>query len=392
MTNVIPRRIILGPGPSSAHPRVLRAMSNPVMGYLDPDFFEILDEVSQMLSALYKTEHYSFVIAGTGSAGMEAGLVNLAEGDDEVLICNNGFFCRRMTLMADRLGVNYSSLDFEWGTAVDLNVLEDKLKKSSTKLVAVIHAETSTGVLNPIDEIGKLCKQYGAMLMVDCVTSLGGIEIKFDEWGIDFAYSGTQKCLAAPPGLSPVALSQRALEFIKSRKTPPSSWYLDLACLVDYWSKDHIAHQTTPVNLIYALREALYLTQEEGIENKINRHTIMSDGLKSGLSALGLELPINQSIALNQLTVVNIPHGIDDQKFRNDLLNDYLIEIGKGLGEFTGKVWRIGLMGESCVAANVFALLNAFEKLLMKYNFEVEAGLSLSSASSIINSANLKPY
>jgi len=392
MTKEIPRRIILGPGPSSAHPRVLKAMSNPVMGYLDPDFFEILDEVSDMLSTLYNSSGSSFAIAGTGSAGMEAGLTNLIEEKDEVLICNNGYFCKRMILMADRLKINYSTLDAQWGSAIDLNVLEDKLKTSNIKLVVAIHAETSTGVINPISEIGELCKKYNAKFMVDCVTSLGGTEIKFDEWNIDYAYSGTQKCLAAPPGLSPVSISMRALEFIRNRKTLPSSWYLDLDLISDYWSKNHKAHQTTPVNLVYALREALWLTFEEGIESKFERHSLMSKGLKSGLRELGLELPVDESIALNQLIVVKIPKGIDDNKFREDLLRGYLIEIGRGLGEFAGKVWRIGLMGESCVASNVFGILHAFENLLIENNYEVNKGSSLSVASSIINSGTSSPY
>ena len=392
MTKQIPRRIILGPGPSSAHPRVLKAMSNPVMGYLDPDFFEILDEVSESLSVLYNTKGTSFAIAGTGSAGMEAGFSCLAENDEEVLICNNGYFCRRMTLMAERLKLNFSTLDFQWGTAVDLEILEDKLKRSDIKLVAVIHAETSTGVINPIEEIGQLCKKYGAKLMVDCVTSLAGTEIKFDEWNIDYAYSGTQKCLAAPPGLSPVAISEEGLNYIKNRKSPPSSWYLDLSGISNYWGKEHIAHQTTPVNLVYALREALNITFEEGVENKFRRHELMSDALKSGLKSLCLELPIDESIALNQLTVAKIPNGINDDNFRTELLRNYLIEIGRGLGEFSGKVWRIGLMGESCVASNVFGILNAFENLLIKNNHEVEKGSALSAASSVINSESPKPY
>ena len=388
----IPRRIILGPGPSSAHPRVLRAMSSPVMGYLDPDFFEILEEVSEMLSVIFNTKDTSFAIAGTGSAGMEAGLNCLVENNEEVLILNNGYFCKRMTLMAERLNLNFSSLDFKWGTAIDLGILEDKLKSSKIKLVAAIHAETSTGVINPISEVGKLCKKYGAKFMVDCVTSFAGTEIKFDEWNIDYAYSGTQKCLAAPPGLSPVAISENALNYIRNRKSPPSSWYLDLSAISSYWGKEHVAHQTTPVNLVYALREALTITFEEGIENKFQRHELMSKALKSGLKSLCLELPIDESIALNQLTVVKIPNGINDNNFRTELLRNYLIEIGRGLGEFSGKVWRIGLMGESCVASNVFGILNAFENLLIKNNYELEKGSSLSAASSVINSESPRPY
>ena len=388
----VPRRIILGPGPSSAHPKVLSAMSNSVIGYLDPDFFKIMDEVSDGLSKVYNSSGPSFAIAGTGSAGMEAGFVNLISENEKLLICNNGYFCKRMTLMADRLGINYDTLDNDWGKQIDLDNLENKLKKNNFSLVAAIHSETSTGVLNPIKEIGELCKKYNSKLMVDCVTSLGGTEIRFDDWNIDFAYSGTQKCLAAPPGLSPVSVSESALEYIKSRKKLPSSWYLDLVGISEYWGKDHIAHQTTPVNLVYALNEALNLTFKEGLKNKFLRHKTMSEGLKKGLKELCLTLPVDESCSLNQLTVINIPNNIDDLEFRNKLLRSYLIEIGRGLGQFAGKVWRIGLMGESCVPQNVFAVLNAFEKLLIEYKFKLNEGASLSAASSVINGQNIRPY
>ena len=388
----IPRRIILGPGPSSAHPKVLSAMSNSVIGYLDPDFFKIMENVSEGLSKVYNSTGYSFAISGSGSAGMEAGFVNLISENEKLLICNNGYFCKRMTLMADRLEIDYETADYDWGKDVDLDDLEEKLKKNDYAMVAAIHAETSTGVLNPIKEIGELCKKYNARFMVDCVTSLGGTEIKFDDWNIDYAYSGTQKCLAAPPGLSPVSISKSAIEYIKSRKKQPSSWYLDLVALSDYWGKEHIAHQTTPVNLVYALNEALNLTFEEGLENKFLRHKIMSNGLKKGLKELCLALPVDESYALNQLTVISIPENINDIDFRNKLLRNYLIEIGRGLGQFAGKVWRIGLMGESCVPQNVYAVLSAFEKLLIENNFKLNEGASLSVASSVINDHDIKPY
>ena len=390
--STIPRRIILGPGPSSAHPKVLNAMSNSVIGYLDPEFFNILEDVSEKLSKLFNSTGQSFAISGTGSAGMEAGFTNLISEDEKLLICNNGYFCKRMTLMAERLGIDFDTVDDDWGRQTNLDELEDMLKQNNYGLVAAIHAETSTGVINPIKEIGELCKKYNTKFMVDCVTSLGGTEIRFDDWNIDYAYSGTQKCLAAPPGLSPASLSNSAIDYIKKRKKLPSSWYLDLIGICNYWGKDHIAHQTTPINLVYALSEALNLTFEEGLENKYLRHKTMSDGLKKGLKELCLALPVDPSIALNQLTVVNIPEKIDDLKFRDRLLKDYFIEIGRGLGKFSGKVWRIGLMGESCVPQNVFALLNAFEKLLIENNFDLKEGMSLSEASKVINGQNIRPY
>tara|TARA_E500000331_G_scaffold239994_1_gene230379 strand:- start:24 stop:1199 length:1176 start_codon:yes stop_codon:yes gene_type:complete len=388
----IPRRIILGPGPSSAHPKVLNAMSNSVIGYLDPEFFNILEDVSEKLSKLFNSTGQSFAISGTGSAGMEAGFTNLISEGEKLLICNNGYFCKRMTLMAERLGIDFDIVDDDWGKQTNLDKLEDMLKQNNYGLVAAIHAETSTGVINPIKEIGELCKKYNSKFMVDCVTSLGGTEIRFDDWNIDYAYSGTQKCLAAPPGLSPASISNSAIEYIKKRKKLPSSWYLDLIGISNYWGKDHIAHQTTPINLVYALNEALNLTFEEGLENKYLRHKTMSDGLKKGLKELCLALPVDGSIALNQLTVVNIPERIDDLKFRESLLKNYFIEIGRGLGKFSGKVWRIGLMGESCVPQNVFALLNAFEKLLIEDNFDLKEGASLSEASKVINGQNIRPY
>ncbi len=390
--STIPRRIILGPGPSSAHPKVLNAMSNSVIGYLDPEFFNILEDVSEKLSKLFNSTGQSFAISGTGSAGMEAGFTNLISEGEKLLICNNGYFCKRMILMAERLGIDFDTVDDDWGKQTNLDELEDMLKQNSYGLVAAIHAETSTGVINPIKEIGELCKKYNTKFMVDCVTSLGGTEIRFDDWNIDYAYSGTQKCLAAPPGLSPASLSNSAIDYIKKRKKLPSSWYLDLIGICNYWGKDHIAHQTTPINLVYALSEALNLTFEEGLENKYLRHKTMSDGLKKGLKELCLGLPVDPSIALNQLTVVNIPENIDDLKFRDRLLKDYFIEIGRGLGKFSGKVWRIGLMGESCVPQNVFALLNAFEKLLIENNFDLKEGMSLSEASKVINGQNIRPY
>jgi alanine-glyoxylate transaminase/serine-glyoxylate transaminase/serine-pyruvate transaminase len=378
----VPRRVILGPGPSSANPRVLRAMSLPIIGYLDPAFFELLDELTGMLGEIFKTKQRAFAVAGAGSAGMEAGLVSLASPGDTVIICSYGYFCERQIIMAGRLGFNVVPLRTEWGKSMDPQVLAEALKEHpETQLVLGIHAETSTGTIQPIAEFARLSHEAGALFMTDVVTSLAGCELKFDEWELDFAYSGSQKCLAAPPGISPVAISDRALEYIRNRPKPPTSWYLDLSLIADYWGPDHIPHHTAPVSMIYGLREAVGMALNETLEVRWQRHEANASALRAGLTALGLELPISKEERLDQLTVVKLPKGIDDVKLRTQLLEEYSIEVGRGLGEFAGEVIRIGLMGESCVPANVFALLSALEKILPDHGFEVAKGAATAAAS-----------
>lgn len=378
----VPRRVILGPGPSSANPRVLRAMSLPIIGYLDPAFFELLDDLSGMLGEIFKTNQRAFAVAGAGSAGMEAGLVSLAVPGDTVIICSYGYFCERQIIMAERLGFNVVPLRTEWGKSMEPQVLADALKEHpDTQLVVGIHAETSAGTIQPIEEFARLAHESGALFMTDVVTSLAGCELEFDAWDLDYAYSGSQKCLAAPPGISPVALSERALEYIRNRPTPPSSWYLDLSLIADYWGPDHIAHHTAPVSMIYGLREAVGMALNETLETRWQRHEANAAALRAGLDALNLELPVSESDRLDQLTVVKLPKGVDDIKLRTQLLDEYSIEVGRGLGQFAGKVIRIGLMGESCVPANVFALLNALEKTLPEHGFEVANGAAMAAAS-----------
>lgn len=378
----VPRRVILGPGPSSANPRVLRAMSLPIIGYLDPAFFELLDELTGMLGEIFKTKQRAFAVAGAGSAGMEAGLVSLASPGDTVIICSYGYFCERQIIMAERLGFNVVPLRTEWGKSMDPQMLAEALKEHpETQLVLGIHAETSTGTIQPIAEFARLSHEAGALFMTDVVTSLAGCELKFDEWELDFAYSGSQKCLAAPPGISPVAISDRALEYIRNRPKPPTSWYLDLSLIADYWGPDHIAHHTAPVSMIYGLREAVGMALNETLEVRWQRHEANASALRAGLTALGLELPISKEERLDQLTVVKLPKGIDDVKLRTQLLEEYSIEVGRGLGKFAGEVIRIGLMGESCVPANVFALLSALEKILPDHGFEVAKGAATAAAS-----------
>ena len=378
----VPRRVILGPGPSSASPRVLRAMSQPIIGYLDPAFFTILDEVSALLDHVFITNQTTMVVAGAGSAGMEAGLSSLLERGDKAIICVNGFFCERQILMCERLGIEVVRVESRYGKPVDPQMLEDALKANpDTKLVSAIHAETSAGVVQDISTLSALAHDYGALFMTDVVTSLAGTPVEFDAWEVDYAYGGSQKCLAAPPGISPVAISDRALDHIRNRKTLPSSWYLDLSLIANYWGPDHVHHHTSPVSMIYGLREALALVLEEGLQTRWLRHEKVAQALRAGLAAMHLDSPVDPDHRLNQLTVVSLPEGVDDGELRSALLDEYSIEVGRGLGQFAGKVIRIGLMGESCVPANVFALLSALEHILPRLGYEVPRGGAVAAAS-----------
>jgi alanine-glyoxylate transaminase/serine-glyoxylate transaminase/serine-pyruvate transaminase len=380
---VVPPRILLGPGPSDANPRVLQAMSGPMIGYLDPDFVKIMEEVSGLLRRVFNTEEsLTMVLSGTGSAGMEAGLSSLLEPGDTVILCVCGFFGRRMADMAQRVGANVVLLQSEWGRPFPPEMLEAELKKhDKVKMVATVHAETSTGVLQPLEEISRLTKEHGALLMVDAVTSLGGTEVRVDDIGIDYCYSATQKCLAAPPGLSPVAMSPRAIEVVANRDTKPTSWYLDLALISNYWGGDHVYHHTAPVSNIVGLREGLRVILEEGMGPRIARHNRNSAALRAGLEALGLQLVVSPENRLDQITPVWIPEGINDQAVRASLLRDYHIEIGRGLGDFAGKVWRVGLMGDSSKSEYVLALLSALESILPSAGYEVAVGSGVGAAS-----------
>ena len=381
-SNAVPRRVILGPGPSSASPRVLRAMSQPIIGYLDPAFFTILDEVSALLDRVFITNQTTMAVAGAGSAGMEAGLSSLLERGDKAIICVNGFFCERQILMCERLGVDVVRVESPYGKPIDPQMLQDALVSNpDVKLVSAIHAETSAGVLQDVGALSGLAHDYDALFMTDVVTSLAGTPVEFDAWETDYAYGGSQKCLAAPPGISPVAISDRALDHIRNRKTLPSSWYLDLSLIADYWGPNHVHHHTSPVSMAYGLREALILVKEEGLETRWMRHEKVAQALRAGLAALHLDSPVDEANRLNQLTVVSLPDEVDDQELRSALLNEYSIEVGRGLGQFAGKVIRIGLMGESCVPANVFALLSALEHILPRLGHEVPRGEAVAAAS-----------
>ncbi|NLL61191.1 MAG: alanine--glyoxylate aminotransferase family protein [Candidatus Atribacteria bacterium] len=366
------KRILMGPGPSDVHPRVLKTMATPLVGHLDPDFLEIMNETREMLREVYQTKNeLTIAISGTGSAGMEAVLVNLLEPGDKAVVCINGYFGERMADIVRRCGAEPIILNAEWGTIVE----PDEVKKvladiGKVKLLAIVHAETSTGVRQPLEEISRLVKEAGALFVVDAVTSLAGIPVETDKWQIDAIYSGTQKCISCPPGLSPVSFSEAAREVMTQRTTPIQSWYLDMKMLGSYWGQERFYHHTAPISMSYALHEALRLVLEEGLEERFKRHKLHSKALVAGLEAMGLEMVVAPEYRLPELNSVYIPEGIDDVKVRKALLSDYGIEIGGGLGKFKGKAWRIGLMGYSCSRDNVMLLLAALENILQEQGYK----------------------
>jgi len=376
------QKVLLGPGPSTVHPRVLQALSLPVMGHLDPAFFQVMDDVCEMLRMVFHTTNSMTVpISSTGTGAMETACANIIEPGDSMLVCRNGYFGIRLADIAERCGATVHVMDTPWGKAVDPQMLKDELKKHpGLKAVGVIHAETSTGVLSDMKELVDVIHESGALAIVDAVTSLGGHEVRMDDWGIDVCYSATQKCLGAPPGLAPISLSPAAMDVVAKRPSKVQSFYFNLKDLEAYWNQTRAYHHTSPINMTYALREALRMMMEEGQENRINRHARVAAALRAGAEALGLSLLAEEGHRLNPLTTLSIPEGIEDAKVRRALLNDYDIEIGGGLGEFAGKAWRVGLMGESARERNVFALLSALETILSKEGYEVAFGASLSAA------------
>ena len=380
------QKVLLGPGPSTVHPRVLQALSLPVMGHLDPAFFQVMDDVCEMLRMVFHTTNSMTVpISSTGTGAMETACANIIEPGDSMLVCRNGYFGIRLADIAERCGATVHVMDTPWGKAVDPQMLKDELKKHpGLKAVGVVHAETSTGVLSDMKELVDVIHESGALAIVDAVTSLGGHEVRMDDWGIDVCYSATQKCLGAPPGLAPISLSPAAMDVVAKRPSKVQSFYFNLKDLEAYWNQTRAYHHTSPINMTYALREALRMMMEEGQENRINRHARVAAALRAGAEALGLSLLAEEGHRLNPLTTLSIPEGIEDAKVRRALLNDYDIEIGGGLGEFAGKAWRVGLMGESARERNVFALLSALETILSKEGYEVAFGASLSAAQRII--------
>jgi alanine-glyoxylate transaminase / serine-glyoxylate transaminase / serine-pyruvate transaminase len=366
LVDQVQETLLMGPGPSSVPPEVYAAISQYSLGHLDPFFIKIMDAIKDQLRQVMKTTNkITLPMSGTGSAGMETVLVNLIEPGDNVLVLINGVFGGRMKEIAGRLRAEVDSLEFEWGTPVVPDQVKDQLSKKKYKLVAVVHAETSTGVANPVEEIGTLVKEHGALYVVDAVTSLGGMPVLVDDWGIDALYSGTQKCLSCPPGLSPVTVSERAAEVIKGRKTKVPNWYLDLSLLMNYWEGSSRAyHHTAPINMNYALYAALKVVLDEGLENVWARHRKTHMYLIQKLGELGFTMLVDEPYRLPMLNAVVIPDGVDDKAVRGRLLEEHRIEIGGGLGALAGKIWRVGIMGYNARNETVDRLADALKKIM----------------------------
>lgn len=361
----IPNILLLGPGPTGVAPSTYYAMSRPTIGHLDPFFISLMDEIKLGLQAMMNTKNELTVpISGTGSAGMETAFVNMLEHGDKVLILQNGVFGKRMVDVASRLGADVTELAFKWGTPVLLDEVSDLLKKDDYKIVAVVYAETSTGVKNPVEEIGKLLKPTGNLYLVDAVTAMGGVPLEVDKWGIDICYSGTQKCLSCPPGLAPITFSERAVKVIQSRRTKVPNWYLDMNMLMAYWGGGtRVYHHTPPVNMLYGLYQSIYNVFEEGQQAVFDRHRRVHELLVGELEAMGWKMLVDEPWRLPQLNTVIVPKGIDEALCRKRLLDEYRIEVGSGLGELAGKIIRIGLMGYNAKPDNVERLITAMKDI-----------------------------
>jgi alanine-glyoxylate transaminase/serine-glyoxylate transaminase/serine-pyruvate transaminase len=377
-----PTRILLGPGPSNVHPRVLQALATPLIGHLDPAFLELMEETKRLLRATFLTANtLTLPISATGSAGMEACLVNLLEPGDTAIIGVNGVFGTRMTDIVERCGATAVKVEAEWGRIIEPDAVAQALRATPrAKLVALVHAETSTGAWQPLEAIGRSVRDAGLLFVVDAVTSLAGCPLRVDDWLIDACYSGTQKCLSCPPGLAPLTFGPRAVEALHRRRTKVQSWYLDLSMIERYWGDERVYHHTAPISMNYALLEALRLVQEEGLEARWARHERHHHALKAGLAAMGLELAAQAGHQLWTLNSVRIPAGVDDTGVRTALLEGFGLEIGGGLGPMKGCVWRVGLMGESSTEANVLLLLSALERVLPRCGYAVQAGIGVEAA------------
>lgn len=384
-----PSRMLMGPGPSDIHSRVLQALGRPVIGHLDPEFVTMMDEVKVLLHYAFQTKNeLTLPISAPGSAGMEAAFVNLLQPGDTAIVCVNGVFGGRMVENVVRCGATAVTVEDDWGKPVDLNKLEETLKANpGVKVVAFVHAETSTGVQSDAAAIAKLARAHGALTIMDAVTSLGGTEVLIDEWKIDACYSGSQKCLSCVPGLSPATFSKAAMDVIRDRNAPVQSWFLDMNLVMGYWGGGGTArsyHHTAPVNTLYALHESLVMLKEEGLENAWKRHARNHNALKAGLEVMGLDLMVDAAYRLPQLNTVKIPDGIDEALVRRRMLNDYNIEIGAGLGALAGKVWRIGLMGQSSSARHVTLVLAALQGVLTSINAPIPSGDATQAAQKVL--------
>jgi len=382
------RRTLMGPGPSNVDPRVLRVMATPLVGHLDPQFVEIMNETKKLLQLVFETKNeLTIPISGTGSAGMEAGLCNLVEEGDEVLVAVNGYFGDRLCEIAKRCGAKLRRIDVPWGQVFEPEQIESALKEHRTDLLAIVHAETSTGALQPLEEIAAMAHQHGALVLVDAVTSLGGVRVEIDRWDVDACYSGTQKCLSCPPGLSPITFGPRATQKLRDRAQAVQSWYLDLSLIEKYWGQERSYHHTAPISMNYALYEALRLIQEEGLVERCARHELNSKALQEGLEAMGMKLFAPRAYRLPSLTSVRVPDGVDEARVRGKLLTEFNIEIGGGLGALKGKIWRMGLMGYSSRRENVMLALTALESALRAQGFSTSPGAGPEAAVEVFRQA-----
>ena len=378
MQFVPPKRTLMGPGPSDVSPRILEALSRPTIGHLDPDFITLMDEIKTLIQYVFKTKNeLTLPVSAPGSAGMETCFVNLIEPNDTVIVCQNGVFGGRMKENVIRCGAKAIMVEDEWGSAISIDKVKDAIKQNpNAKALAFVHAETSTGVQSDASALCSLAKEAGILSIMDTVTGLVGVEVSIDEWGVDAAYSGTQKCLSCTPGISPVTFSQKAIEVIKNRKTPVQSWFLDLNLVMGYWGGNtkRAYHHTAPVNALYSLHESLLIVKEEGLEESWKRHKYNHLALKAGLESIGLSLPVAECDRLPQLNLVSIPNDINDAQLRDYLLDKYDLEIGAGLGALAGKVWRIGLMGHSSKKENVTLCVESLEDALINQGANICAG------------------
>jgi alanine-glyoxylate transaminase/serine-glyoxylate transaminase/serine-pyruvate transaminase len=382
-----PLRKLMGPGPLDIHPRVYRALTSPVIGHMDPAYFKTLDRIGDQLRRVFQTQNrLTHATPGTGTSGMEACVANLMEPGDAVLVCVHGYFGDRLRQMAERQEADVTVIEAEWGRPTDPQQVEEAFQSKGYKVIALVHAETSTGVRQPMDDIVRLAGENGAMILLDTVTSLGGVEIKADEWGLDAAYSCSQKCIGAPPGLAPVTFSDRAIEAVRNRKHPIRSWYLDITLLDQYWgSTPRVYHHTSSSTLNYALLEALLLIEEEGLQNRFERHLKNHQALVAGAEAMGLEMLVEPQHRLPTLNTIRVPEGVDEAKVRSYLLQTFNLEIGAGLGALAGKVWRVGLMGYSSSAENVLFFLSAISRALAVQGCKTDLSAGSEAAMSLLN-------
>ena len=386
-----PQRTLMGPGASDTHPRVLSAMARPTLGHLDPVFTNMMEELKSLLRYSFQTTNLmTFPVSGPGSVGMEMCFVNMVNPGDKVIVCRNGVFGSRMLENVQRCGGVAVVVDDNWGEPVDPQKVEDALKQNpDTKIIAFVHAETSTGALSDAKTLCEIAQRYNCMTIVDAVTSLGGSPLLIDEWKIDAIYSGSQKCLSCPPGLSPVSFSERVIELVKNRKTKVQSWFMDLNLVLGYWGEARTYHHTAPTNALYALHEALVMLYEEGLEHSWARHQRNHEALKAGLETFGTKYLVDEEYRLPQLNSVYIPDGVDEKEVRRRLLAEYNLEIGAGLGDFAGKIWRFGLMGYSSKIDNVMLCLNALETVFSDMGKKVDIGSAQAAAHKIYEETSL---